>query len=84
MKKLILDNLNETIHASLEQQAKKNGRSLEEEAKEILRTVLVGTPEPQNNLAFAIKKRFAALGEFEIPTIPRDSIRKLPNFEDLL
>ncbi|MGK7946961.1 MAG: TraY domain-containing protein, partial [Microcystaceae cyanobacterium] len=51
MNKLILDNLDETIHSSLEQQAKKNGRSLEEEAKAILRIVLVETSETQNNLA---------------------------------
>lgn len=84
MNPLILDNLDENLHAILERQAKKNGRSLEEEAKEILRTVLIENPKSETNLALAIKKRFAELGDFDIPTITRDSIRETPNFEDLL
>ena len=84
MNKLILDNLDESIRVSLAKQAKNNGRSLEEEAKEILRTALVETSAPQTNLAAAIKKRFAGLGDFEIPTVTRDSMREPPNFEDLL
>ncbi|WP_107671022.1 plasmid stability protein [Cyanothece sp. BG0011] len=84
MNKLILDNLDENLQVSLEKQAKENGRSLEEEAKEILRGVLLENPSHPRNLALAIKRRFAELGDFEIPTTSRDSMREPPNFEDLL
>ena len=84
MNKLILDNLDDNLHASLERQAEKNGSSLEEEAKEILRNVLVENAIYNTNLAFTIKKRFAELGDFEIPKITRDSIREPPKFEEVL
>ncbi|MDJ0661410.1 MAG: hypothetical protein QNJ42_18255 [Crocosphaera sp.] len=84
MNPLILDNLDENLQASLERQAEKNGRSLEEEAKEILRTALIENPTSETNLAFTIRKRFAEIGDFDIPTITRDPIREPPNFEDLL
>lgn len=37
------------------------------------------TTEP--NLAAAIERRFASIGEFEIPEIIREPIRALPSFE---
>lgn len=35
----------------------------------------------QLNLATAIDRRFANLGEFEIPETPRDAMRAAPNFD---
>jgi plasmid stability protein len=84
MTNLILHDLDENLKVSLEKQAKKHGRSLEEEAKEILRTVLVKSSKNPSNLAFLIRKRFTPLGDFDIPNIPRDPLREPPNFEDLL
>lgn len=81
---LTLHNLDETLKASLEKQAKKHGRSLEEEAKAILRTVLIENPDTSLNLASTIWKRFTTFGDFDIPNIPRDSLREPSNFEDLL
>jgi hypothetical protein len=39
------------------------------------------TPKPKLNLAADIEKRFAHLVNFELPEIPREPIRPLPNFE---
>jgi len=38
-------------------------------------------PESKLNLAAAIEKRFAHLGDFELPKIPREAMREPPNFE---
>jgi hypothetical protein len=38
-------------------------------------------PEPKLNLAEAIEKRFAHLGDFELPEITREPMRAAPNFE---
>ncbi|WP_335337720.1 plasmid stability protein [Nostoc piscinale] len=60
---------------------KKNGRSLEAEIKEILRIALTENQQPPTNIVTMLEKRFAHLGEFEIPESQREAIRPVPNFE---
>ncbi len=74
-------NLNKNIKSILEKQAHKNGRSLEDEALEILRNSLKEQPKITSNLADMIEERFAHLQDVELQEITRDSIRTIPNFE---
>ena len=54
---------------------------MEEEARQILRSVLADRPGPQRNLAERIRARFAALGGVELPEFPRTFPRKPPDFK---
>ncbi|WP_228041496.1 FitA-like ribbon-helix-helix domain-containing protein [Planktothrix mougeotii] len=80
---ITIQNFDDDLKNRLQKRAESYGRSLEEEAREILRAVLTeNTPEPLN-LAVAIERRFAHFSDFELPTIHREPLREPPNFEDL-
>ena len=76
MSNITIQNFDDDLKNRLQKRADYYGRSLEEEAKEILRAVLKETPVEPLNLADAIGQRFADLGEFEIPAIPREPLRE--------
>ena len=81
MNNITLSNLDENIKNLLQKQAEKNGRSLESEIKEILRITLTENQQSPINIVTMLEKRFAQLGEFEIPEIKREGIQAIPNFE---
>jgi plasmid stability protein len=68
------------LKARLRVQAAVHGRSMEDEARDILRTALNRTPGQPENLATAIRKRFAPLGGVELPEVPREAMREPPDF----
>ncbi|WP_442949039.1 FitA-like ribbon-helix-helix domain-containing protein [Nostoc sp.] len=72
MNNITISNLDDDIKSRLKKRAEKHGRSLEEEAREILRMALIENHEQPLNLANMIEQRFANLGEFELPEIPRE------------
>lgn len=82
MSNITIQNFDDNLKNLLQKRANYYGRSLEEEAKEILRTVLKETPVKSLNLAESIHQKFADLGDFEIPTVPREPLREPPNFEE--
>ncbi|MCT7986510.1 plasmid stability protein [Laspinema sp. A4] len=82
MSNITIQNFDDDFKNRLQKRADYYGRSLEEEAKEIIRAVLKETPVEPLNLADAIGKRFADLGEFEIPAIPREPLREPPTFKN--
>jgi hypothetical protein len=53
---------------------------MEAEAREILTTALALAPKKRGGLAEEIHARFAKLGGFEIPDIPREPMREPPVF----
>lgn len=57
--------------------AAKHGRSMEDEAREILKGTLSGKDTGREDLAWAIQKRFAANGGLELPVMEREPIREL-------
>ena len=69
MASMTIRNLDEDIKQRLRVQAAEHGRSMEEEARAILRTALTEAASP-TNLAQAIRARFAPLGgvELDIPS----------------
>jgi plasmid stability protein len=80
MASITIRKLPETTKRRLRMRAARNGRSMEQEAREILKAAL-GRAEPQPiDLAEAIRRRFAPFGgvELEIPArepIPEPRIR---------
>lgn len=82
MATLTIRQLDDKIKSRLRVRAAHHGRSMEEEAREILRSALAGSSTGKGNLAEAIRRRFAASGglEFELPR--RDAMRHEPNFPE--
>jgi plasmid stability protein len=58
-----------------------HGRSMEDEAREILRTALFASQSPREDLATAIAARLQPLGGVDLPETPRDPLREPPGFE---
>lgn len=83
MNSITIQNFDDNLKNRLQKRAEYYGRSLEEEAREILRTVLIENSIEPLNLALAIEQRFAHFEDFELPTINREPLRESPNFEDL-
>jgi len=81
MASLTIRNFDETLKACLRIRAATNGRSMGEEAREILRAALNPEPAVRGNLAEAIRARFAPYGgvELELPT--REPMRDPPSFD---
>lgn len=82
MTNIIIPHLDDYIKSRLQKRAEKHGRSVEEEAREILRIALIENDEHPLNLATLIEQRFANLGDFELPEISREPIRPVPTFEE--
>ena len=80
MASLIIRRLDDRTKARLRIRAAHNGRSMEEEAREILRSTLTTSPAA-TNLGQAIHQRFAALGGIDLESPNRDAIRPAPSFE---
>ncbi len=83
MNSITIQNFDDDLKNCLQKRAEYSGRSLEEEAKEILRAVLTEQVHKPLNLALAIEGRFAHFGDFKLPMIPREPLREPPNFEEL-
>lgn len=82
MTNIIIPNLDDDTKSRLQKRAEKHGRSVEEEAREILRIALIENDEHPLNFATLIEQRFANLGDFELPEISREPIRTVPTFEE--
>ncbi len=82
MASITIRNLDDRLKARLRVQAAGHGRSMEEEARNILRCALSQEPAPPRNLAAAIRARFAPLGGVELPVAPREPIREPPRFDE--
>lgn len=80
MASITIRNLDESLKARLRIQAAIHSRSMEDEARDLLRTALNQQPVPPANLAAAIRARFAPLGGVEMPEVPRESMREPPDF----
>lgn len=71
MASLVIRKLDDRIKSRLRVRAAHHGRSMEEEAREILRSALSQAEAPQENIAEAIRRRFAPFGGVELPVIER-------------
>ncbi|ETD90906.1 FitA-like ribbon-helix-helix domain-containing protein [Rhodobacter capsulatus] len=80
MASITIRNLDEDIKRRLRVRAAEHGRSMEEEAREILRQV-VGQPGAPRNLGQSIHARFAVLGGVDLPPAKRTPLRPAPDLE---
>jgi plasmid stability protein len=80
MPTLTIRRLDEKTKAKLRMQAAKNGRSMEEEAREILRASLSIAESEPSGLAESIRKRFAPFHGVELRIPKREEMRKPPRF----
>ena len=80
MASITVRNLDDNLKKRLRVRAAVNGRSMEAEAREILKAALVVEAAPSKNLGTAIHERFARLGGVELDIPPREPMRELPRF----
>ncbi len=80
MASITIRSLDDDVKAQLRARAAENGRSVEEEARLILRDA-VGRRKPPLNLASAVRARIAPLGGVDLELPPREPGRGPPNFE---
>jgi plasmid stability protein len=73
MASITIRNLDEEIKQRLRVRAAKHGRSMEEEARDILRRVMSETPPPRN-LAASIRSRIKNTDRFDLDLPAREPI----------
>ena len=82
MASITIRKIDDDLKARLRVRAAQHGISMEAEAREILRAALTAEPPASENLAEAIRKRFAPLGGVDLPDIPREPGREPPKFDE--
>jgi antitoxin FitA len=75
MAAIIIRNLDETTKRKLKVRAAMNGRSMEQEAREILKSTLAQTSKKHANLAERVRAIFSPLGGVELERFLREPIR---------
>ena len=78
MASITIRRLQESLKGRLRVRAAHHGRSMEEEAREILKAALSNETSSHRNLAESIRARFAGLGGVELPEVPREPMRRPP------
>ena len=73
---MTIRNLDEPLKARLRVQAARHGRSMEEEARDILRSALAIEPLQGDSLVDTIRRRVAPFGGGELELPARDLIRE--------
>lgn len=79
MASITIRNLDDGLKRRLRVRAAEHGRSMEEEAREILRQA-VGTATGPRDLGQTIHARFAAIGGVELALSKRGPMREPPSF----
>jgi len=82
MASITIRNLNDDVKARLRVQAARHGRSMEEEARDLIRSALARTGQSETEcLARSIRRRFADLDDVELEIAPREPIPEPPELE---
>ena len=79
MASLTLRNIDESIKASLRMSAAEHGRSMEEEARQILKQFLL-RKRSSTGIGSCIARRFAVMGGVDLPDVNRSGPRRPPTF----
>ncbi len=77
MATLTIRDLDESLKRSLRVRAAGSNRSMEEEARQILRAALEAASPPDTGFLEGIRSRFAGQGEIDLPISPREPIRPI-------
>jgi plasmid stability protein len=76
---LTIRNLEDPLKSRLRLRAASRNRSMEEEARQILRAALQEPATPTEDLGSRIRSRFAALGDVHLVLEPREPAREPPD-----
>ena len=81
MASITIRNLDDNLKRKLRLRAAHRNRSMEDEARDILRTALAQEPAETRNLADAIRELVEPLGGVELELPPRGPMQERPNFK---
>ena len=81
MASIIIRNLEDAVKTRLRVRAAENGRSMEEEARVILRRAVGRGPLPAEGLGTALRELFKPMGGVELRIPAREPMRDLPRFD---
>ncbi|MGH6898273.1 MAG: FitA-like ribbon-helix-helix domain-containing protein [Geminicoccaceae bacterium] len=81
MASITIRNLDDKLKEHLRMRAAKHGRSMEDEARDILRVALAADRAAPQDLGLAIRRRLAPFGGVELPTARREWVRDPPNLD---
>ena len=76
MASMTIRDIDDRLKARLRLRAAHHGHSMEEEAREILRTALSTPRSPNGSLVDCIRARMEPLGGFELEPVPREPVRE--------
>jgi len=79
---MTIRNIDEATKARLRVRAAQHGKSMEEEARDILRAALATEPRRASDLGRAIRERFGALGGVDLQIPVREPIRDPVDFAE--
>ena len=80
MASITIRNIDDRLEHRLHAFAVRNGRSMEEEARAILRLV-VEEPAVPDNLYTSIRSHFEGFGDVDLEIPPREPMREPPSFD---
>ena len=80
MASIVIRRLDDSLKTKLQVRAASNGRSMEEEAREILKAGLRSPDLSRENLYDAIRRHIEPLGGVDLEIAPREAIRRPPKF----
>ena len=81
MASITVRKIEDELKQRLRVRAAEHGRSMEEEARSILRSALGGEAVPEKDLGTAIHELFKPFGGVELEIPPREPMRELPRFD---
>jgi plasmid stability protein len=80
MATMTIRNIDDALKQRLRVRAATHGRSMEDEARDILRAALAAIEKPARNLAETIRARLALVGGINLDIPAREAIRDAPDF----
>jgi plasmid stability protein len=81
MASMTIRDIDEKLKSRLRIQAARHGRSMEDEARDILRSALSRESTQSRGLFEAIRARIESLGGVELEIAPREPMREPVNFD---
>lgn len=84
MASITIRRLDDSVKAELRVRAARHGRSMEAEAREILKESLAAKPKPDSelNLAERIRRHIEPLGGVELTLLPRELVGPPPKLDE--
>jgi plasmid stability protein len=81
MGSILIRKVDERLKRKLRLRAAQRGRSMEDEARDILKAALAKEAQPPRNLYESIRRRIEPLGGVDLPPFPDEPMPDPPKFE---